>query len=173
MTIHLIRHTSVDVDFGICYGQSDVPLKDTFSDEATVVKNNLDKLPNPDVVFSSPLSRCTKLAHFCGYKDATLDDRLKEFSFGDWELKRWKDLNVKDWQNNWFLNPPPNGESLPKMYERVANFLDELKKENHSVVYIFAHAGVINCAKTYFGQTTLEEAFNNPIPYGGIATFEF
>ncbi len=170
--MHIIRHTSVGIDLSICYVQSFVPLKETFIDETTIVKFNLDKLSKPDAIFSSPLSRCIKFAYFCGFKDATLDDRLKEFYFGDWELKLWKNLNMMDWQNDWLLKPPPNGEPLPKMYNRVANFLDELRKENHSVVYIFVYAGVIKCGKTYLVQTTLEKAFNNPIPYGGIATFE-
>ena len=38
MIITLIRHTSVDVPPGVCYGQTDVPLKDTFVQEAAVTK---------------------------------------------------------------------------------------------------------------------------------------
>ena len=34
MNIYLIRHTSVDVPKGLCYGQSDVPLRPTFEIEA-------------------------------------------------------------------------------------------------------------------------------------------
>ena len=33
MNIYLIRHTSVDVPKGLCYGQSDVPLRPTFEAE--------------------------------------------------------------------------------------------------------------------------------------------
>lgn len=39
MNIYLIRHTSVDVPKGLCYGQSDdVPLRPTFEIEAAVTK---------------------------------------------------------------------------------------------------------------------------------------
>ena len=34
MVVYLIRHTSVDVPQGVCYGQTDVPLKPTFEEEA-------------------------------------------------------------------------------------------------------------------------------------------
>ena len=34
MEVILIRHTSVDVPVGICYGQTDVPLKESFEEEA-------------------------------------------------------------------------------------------------------------------------------------------
>lgn len=172
MKVHFIRHTSVDVDNGICYGQSDVPVKDSFVQEADVVKANLQNLPNPDAVFSSPLSRCVKLAHHCDFTDALLDKRLKEIFFGDWELCRWNDLDMEDWTNDWISNPPPNGESLMQMYARISHFLDELKETENAVVYIFAHAGVINCAKVYFGQATLRTAFDNTVPYGSIVTFD-
>ena len=36
MEIYLIRHTSVDVPAGYAYGQTDVPLKPTFEEEAEI-----------------------------------------------------------------------------------------------------------------------------------------
>ena len=35
MNTYFIRHTSVDVAPGVCYGRSDVPLSDTFEEEAS------------------------------------------------------------------------------------------------------------------------------------------
>ena len=32
MVVYLIRHTSVDVPQGVCYGQTDVPLNPTFEE---------------------------------------------------------------------------------------------------------------------------------------------
>ena len=40
MEIYLIRHTSVDVPAGYAYGQTDVPLKPTFEEEAEEVKKD-------------------------------------------------------------------------------------------------------------------------------------
>lgn len=60
MKIYLVRHTAVDIPGVMCYGQTDVPLKETFEEEAQIVKTEVDKL-SPDIVYSSPLSRCTKL----------------------------------------------------------------------------------------------------------------
>ena len=42
MNIYLIRHTSVDVPKGLCYGQSDVPLRPTFEAEAAVTKAKIN-----------------------------------------------------------------------------------------------------------------------------------
>ena len=53
MKIYIVRHTAVGVN-GVCYGQTDVPLKETFESEAEVVKQKLQDLQF-DAVFSSPL----------------------------------------------------------------------------------------------------------------------
>ena len=86
MRIYFVRHTSVDVPQGITYGQTDVPLNSTFETEAEQVKEQLTGLAF-DAVWTSPLSRCVRLATYCGYPDAYRDDRLKELSFGAWEMK--------------------------------------------------------------------------------------
>ena len=57
MVIYLMRHTAVDVPQGVCYGQTDVPLKPTFETEATQTAANLQGL-SFDKVYTSPLTRC-------------------------------------------------------------------------------------------------------------------
>lgn len=59
MNIYLIRHTSVDVPKGLCYGQSDVPLRPTFEAEAAVTKAKIESI-HFDMAYTSPLSRCTR-----------------------------------------------------------------------------------------------------------------
>ena len=85
MEIYLVRHTSVDVPAGYAYGQTDVPLRSSFEDEAEVVKKNLSG-HTFDKVWSSPLTRCVRLANYCGYPNAEKEDRIKEISFGEWNL---------------------------------------------------------------------------------------
>ena len=65
MDIVLVRHTSVGVPKGTCYGWSDVPVAETFEDEAAETKRNLGT-DAFDAVFSSPLTRARKLAEYCG-----------------------------------------------------------------------------------------------------------
>lgn len=84
MVVYLIRHTSVDVPQGVCYGQTDVPLNPTFEEEAALTSARLKGLQF-DKVYMSPLTRCVRLATFCGYPDGERDDRIKEINFGDWE----------------------------------------------------------------------------------------
>ena len=63
MEIYLVRHTSVDIPAGYAYGQTDVPLRPSFEDEAEAVKKNLSG-HTFDKVWSSPLTRCPRLAAY-------------------------------------------------------------------------------------------------------------
>ena len=90
--IYLIRHTSVDVPAGYVYGQTDVPLKASFEEEAAKVKEGLDG-SRFDKVFTSPLSRCVRLASFCGYPEAEREERIKEINFGEWEMLPWDSIS--------------------------------------------------------------------------------
>ena len=83
MEVILIRHTSVDVPPGMCYGQTDVPLKPTFEAEAAVTAENLKAYLPFDHVYTSPLTRCVRLATYCGYPDAERDKRIMEINFGE------------------------------------------------------------------------------------------
>ena len=156
---------------GYCYGQTDVPLFSTFEEEAEVVKQKLKAIPH-NAVLSSPLSRCVRLAEYCGYGDELkLVDSLKELNFGEWEMKRWEDLRMEEWRDNWVETPAPGGESFKDMYNRVSRLLDELRTRNYNSVKIFTHGGVINCAKIYFGQAKLESTFDRIAAYGEVVEF--
>ncbi|MDL2231107.1 alpha-ribazole phosphatase [Porphyromonadaceae bacterium OttesenSCG-928-L07] len=171
MNIFLIRHTSVDVPKGICYGQTDVPLNQSFESEASVVKQKLSAVPF-DAIFSSPLSRCTRLAEYCEYTDIQLSDHLKELNFGDWEMQCWDELDMSCWKTDWVSIPPPNGESFLQMNKRVASFFENLKKKDYENVAIFAHGGVFSCVKVYLGLTDIEHAFVLNAEYGEVWEFE-
>ena len=93
MEVILIRHTSVDVPRGTCYGWSDVPVRDTFEQEAEMMRRQLVAYGNIDAAYSSPLTRARKLATYCGFPDAILDERLKEMNMGDWEMCRYDDIH--------------------------------------------------------------------------------
>ena len=94
MEIYLVRHTTPNIEKGICYGQTDLDIAETFEDEAEKVITNLNNLKGAKV-YSSPLIRCKKLAKKINTQ-VTEDERLKEINFGDWELIKWDDINRDD-----------------------------------------------------------------------------
>ena len=90
MKIYLLRHTRVDVPSGICYGQTDVSLAETFENELAIIKNTLLYVTF-EKVYSSPLRRCMRLAK--EFSDEIISDaRLMELNFGDWENKSWEEI---------------------------------------------------------------------------------
>ena len=62
MEIYLVRHTSVDIPAGYAYGQTDVPLRPSFEDEAEAVKKNLHAVPaSPPIAATQTQKRKTAL----------------------------------------------------------------------------------------------------------------
>lgn len=167
----LIRHTSVDVPKGTCYGQSDVPVAATFDVEAEAVRQRLQSEAPFDAVYRSPLTRCRLLADYCGYADAVVDHRLMEMSMGEWELQRYdeiRDERLQQWYAGYMHLPTPNGESFPALRARVARFLDELSTKGHRRVAMFTHGGVMVCAGLYAGLFTEDDAWSHLAGYGGM-----
>jgi alpha-ribazole phosphatase len=176
MKINLIRHTSVAVEPGICYGQSDVDLRPTFEEEAAVSRSRIEGL-HFDRVFTSPLSRCVRLATACGYADARRDDRLKEINFGDWELQRFDEITdqtLEEWYKDYLNVRPPHGESFYDQLHRVSDFLEELRRigQPDDRVLIFAHGGVLICAQLFAGVVSPEHAVEALTPYGDMIEIE-
>ena len=173
MNLTLIRHTSVAVASGICYGQSDVDVASTFEAEAGQVLLNL-RGKTFDAVYCSPLSRCRKLADFCGFTNPIVDKRLLELSFGNWEMKRWTDIEdhrLECWYDNWLSETPTQGESFNTMINRVEEFLVEIKKLPYQHVAIFTHAGVIRSTGIITKQFSVTEAFDYKVEYGECYDF--
>lgn len=174
MEIYLIRHTSVDVEPGTCYGFTDVPVRASFADEAAATRKQLQGIAF-DHVYSSPLSRATLLAAACGFPDAERDDRLKEMNMGEWEMQKFEqitDPQLQKWYDDYLHQPTKGGESFSDLYRRVAHFLDELRWKDFRRVAVFAHGGVLICARVYAGQLALEDGLKNLTPYGGIEKIE-
>ncbi len=175
MIITAIRHTSVDVPSGICYGMTDVPLAPSFPEELERIRQNLGSL-NVDAVFSSPLGRCTKLAtELFPEGQLRIDHRLTELNFGDWEMTSWKSIYESEAGKEWFANyvntRGPNGESFIDLIHRAESFFNDLKKNDLPNIVIFTHAGIIRAMMCLLQDKTPEEAFDTPLEYGKMITF--
>ncbi len=170
MKITLIRHTSVDVLPGTCYGQSDVPLNDSFIEEADRVLSALAGMKF-DRVFTSPLSRCVRLSDYCGYCDANRDPRLMEMDFGDWEMKRWEEITdprLQEWFDDYLNVKATGGESFADQQDRVADFIADLCRKDYQEVAIFTHGGTILQFLIVLGYVSTDNMFEHQPPYGGI-----
>jgi alpha-ribazole phosphatase len=170
MKLTLIRHTSVAVPPGVCYGQSDVDVSNNFELEAKLVHDKLHGR-SFDVVYSSPLQRCTKLARYCGFNEPMVENRLMELNFGAWELEVWdeiQDPHLNVYFENWIDRAPTHGESFRDLVARVARFLEELKSKPYENIVVFTHGGVIRAIWLLINGIDLENAFDLEVGYGEV-----
>lgn len=172
INLTMVRHTSVDVPPMTCYGQTDVPLKASFEEEAAEVKRRLEGR-RFDGVYVSPLSRCVKLAEYCGYGDAIRDKRLLELDFGEWEMKGYDDIHdprLQEWYEDYINVRATGGESFADQRARLLSFLDEKAAEyaDGSHLLIFAHGGILLQAMIINGIVEEKSSFTAVPPYGGI-----
>lgn len=98
MAIYLVRHTAPDIKPGIMYGASNVPVHAAeFNRQMPVIDA---VLPQDALVFTSPLSRCRRLADFLSMKGSgrtvIIDPRFIERDLGSWTGKQWEDISRKE-----------------------------------------------------------------------------
>jgi alpha-ribazole phosphatase len=171
--IYLVRHTRVDVPHGICYGFADVPLANTFNNEALTIKEKL-KCVVFDKIYSSPSIRCSKLASYLVSDEYSIDDRLKELNFGEWEGKEWDVIYQtpygKEWMNNYLELPCPGGESYFNLFGRIKNFINSYNFNDTSL--IITHSGVIRAFQNILTSKKLSELFRQNIAFGDIVKID-
>lgn len=130
-----------------------------------------------DAAFSSPLSRCTRLAaKIFPEKQILTDLRLTELDFGDWEMRSWDEIFESPEGKAWFADYAnfrcPGGESFADLMQRGKTFLDDLKQTNFRRVVVVTHAGIIRALMCLIQHRTPEEAFYTPLEYGQIINFD-
>ncbi|CEJ69725.1 Alpha-ribazole phosphatase [Chryseobacterium oranimense G311] len=165
MEIHLIRHTAVENPENLCYGFSDIPLRNMYIEDFK--KLHLEE--HFDLVISSPSQRCTLLADYFNL-DYKNDDRIKEMNFGDWEMKKWTDIpdqEISPWYSDFIHTKASGGENLLEMQARVLSFWNELTAKNQAdKVLIITHGGVIRLILQSILEFPLENIFKIQIDYG-------
>jgi len=178
LNLTIIRHTSVKVSAGTCYGRSDVELSGTYDSERRIIIENMNGI-SYDFIYTSPLSRCYKLAaDISGDHEVTCDSRLSELDFGDWENCLWEDIyktqNAVKWFENWTDTPCPNGESFSQMVSRVKDFiLEKFSEHKNDDLLIVTHSGVIRIILFLLQNLNIDEIFKIQPDFGEIIQISF
>lgn len=170
MDIYLIRHTPIQIENDICYGQSDVALADK------IVQAQMPALPEDTVIISSPLQRCLELAKNLSHSPV-IDKRIMELNFGDWEMQKWDDINqesLQEWMSDYINIAPPGGESFQALFERCQDFWNDLiTKETSQAVVVVTHLGVIRALLAQVLEIPLEKSLCIQVDYGAINKFTY
>ncbi|MEM7493959.1 MAG: alpha-ribazole phosphatase [Pseudomonadota bacterium] len=148
MALILLRHTTPDIDEGVCYGQTDLDVLATFEREA---ENALAALPPFQQIISSPLVRCRKLAEFIADRtglSVQRDERLMEMNFGNWEGQPWSDIpraEIDAWASDFIHASPHGGESVAMLRRRVHRALSDIARTEKPSLVV-THSGVMRAA---------------------------
>jgi alpha-ribazole phosphatase len=176
LKLTLIRHTSLQIAPGVCYGQTDVDVSVNFMQEVLITQKKLSTMPI-DAVFCSPLQRCVKLAEALNLNNIRQDDRLKELHFGDWEMQAWDDIPrdyFDEWAQNYAHMPPPNGETFNQLQTRGIAFINEILSQHHKQhVLLVTHGGMIRALLAYVLSMELKSLFRFNIDYGSLTQLDF
>lgn len=161
MEIYLIRHTTPDIAKGICYGQTDLDITDTFEQEVMSIKPYLPA--NIKTIYSSPLQRCRKLAEaLFPQHNVQLHNDLMELNCGSWEMQPWNEIpkaEIQPWMDDFVNVQVPDGESYVQMHDRVVKRFEWIGRQSETAV-IVAHGGVLRSILTHITNTPLKESFD-------------
>ena len=158
--IHLIRHGAIDETLSGKYiGTTDPPL----SDKGKLALKKLaftHAYPQPPVVFTSPLRRCTQTCAvlFPERKPLVIAD-LSECNFGEWEGKTAEELKGSEDFQKWLAGDnsvkPPRGESNADFVRRVCKIFESivegLMKTGSTECAVVTHGGVIMTLLAVYG----------------------
>lgn len=170
--IYLIRHTTPAVAKGVCYGQTDLDITESFNGEAAVIRQHLPE--GIAAVYSSPLQRCSRLAsHLFPAHPIVLRDELMEIHCGEWEMRGWDDLpkeEIDPWMKDFVQIRIPGGESYLDLHTRVTRCFEAIRATSAGALKatsgasaeplaIVAHGGVIRSILSYITNTPLIDSF--------------
>jgi alpha-ribazole phosphatase len=166
----LVRHPRPAVPAGLCYGASDVPIDDAHLVE--LLDALPARLPRDAALYSSPLSRCLRLAralHGTGFRAPAVDARLREMDFGRWEGRTWSELprdEIDAWRDDIERYVPPGGESVAALAARGLDFVATLPHPQDAIVV--THAGVIQTLLRGLRGLPMTNFGGTPIAYGQV-----
>lgn len=151
MKVYIVRHGQVPHNALNQYNTNDEDLTDLGIKQAEELRDKIKDM-NFDIIISSPLNRAKHTAEIININNKRIiyDDRIRERSCGDLS---GKPLEVTNREEYWNYNTKikyGTSENIKLFFERVYNFLDELKTKDYESVLIVAHSGVSKAFSGYF-----------------------
>lgn len=151
MKVYIIRHGEVPHNALKQYNTTDEDLTKLGIEQAKEVRNKIKDI-DFDIIVSSPLIRAKHTAEIINVKNKKIifEDKIKERSCGDLS---GKPLTVTNRDEYWNYNTTlqyGTSENIRTFFERIYDFLDELKTKEYNSVLIVAHSGVSKAFSGYF-----------------------
>lgn len=151
MKVYIVRHGQVPHNALNQYNATNEDLTELGINQAKELR---DKIKNMkfDVIISSPLIRAKHTAEIININNTKTiyDERIRERDCGDLSGKPLEVTNREEYWNYNTAIKYGTSENIKLFFERVYNFLDDLKTKNHLTVLIVAHSGVSKAFSGYF-----------------------
>ncbi len=157
MKLYVIRHGETQMGKNGIIATEDEPLNEFGIKQAKEIGDSLKTL-DIDLVYCSPIERAKQtLELFNLDKDipVIIEERIKERNMGNYEKVYFKEL---DWNAFWNYNSDikyPDLESMKDVYNRVKNFIDEIKKQNKNILLV-THGGISRAIYWYFNGIPID-----------------
>lgn len=105
-----------------------------------------------DVIICSPLKRAKHTADIINVNNQKIiyDERIKERGCGDLSGQPLEVTNREEYWNYNTTIKYGTSENIKSFFDRIYNFLDELKTKDYENVLIVAHSGVSKALNGYF-----------------------
>lgn len=153
MQLYVIRHGETEMGKNKMIATVEEPLNNNGIQQAINIGKELKKL-NIDLIYCSPIKRAIHTLKLCNLDKnipVIIEDKIKERDMGIYEKINFKDL---DWEKFWGYDSElkyPELESMKNVYERIENFLDNLKqKANNKNILLVTHGGIARAIYWYF-----------------------
>lgn len=154
MNIMLVRHGQTDWNVKRrVQGWANICLNENGKKQAFIVAKSLIDV-KIDLIISSPLERALQTAEIINkYKNVPIiiDERLKERNFGEFEGLEKNNFDFDGFWNYKMNNKYLKAENIERFFNRVYDFLDEIKETyKDKKVLLVTHGGVSVAVKCYF-----------------------
>lgn len=151
MKIYIVRHGQVPHNALKQYNTTDEDLTDLGIKQAEELRDKIKDMKF-DIIICSPLSRAKHTAEIININNNKIiyDDRIRERSCGDLSGKPLEVTNREEYWNYNTTIKYGTSENIKLFFDRVYNFLDELKTKDYERVLIVAHSGVSKAFNGYF-----------------------
>ena len=190
-TLYIVRHGETDWNkMGKYQGITDVPLNENGLNQAKACGEALKDITF-DRILSSDLSRALVTAETIRgdcTTPITVDKRLRELNFGDWEAMLFSDIEAR-WPgliDEMYLRPHlvkvPNGESFKDLQDRAWAGLEEFlnKNDEEETLLIACHGGTIRTLLCKLLDISISHCWNfsqgntaiNRIFYNGMGEYD-
>ena len=175
--IYLVRHPKTKAPPGVCYGNSDVlPGPDDLERALQKAREKLNGA-EPEVCYSSPLSRCTMLAEkMMPVQKIIREERLREIDFASWEMASGAYIAqaVQLLNNDAHINSRIHGgENFFDVQERVIDFWQELMQTDYTDILVVTHAGLLRTLLAWLLDADPAKIFAFRIDYGDVLCVEW